>query len=67
MADRIQISRPTLHRLEQGDPAVGLGTYATALWVLGLLDRFEEIASIGNDPVGQRLASEQLPERISAK
>jgi hypothetical protein len=33
-AKRIGISVPTLQRLEAGDPGVGIGIVATALWLL---------------------------------
>jgi transcriptional regulator with XRE-family HTH domain len=67
MADRVQVSRPTLWKLEQGDPSVGIGAYATALYVLGMVDRLADVADIANDPVGQRLASESLPRRITSR
>ncbi|CAM5783182.1 helix-turn-helix domain-containing protein [Castellaniella caeni] len=35
---RIFVSRPTLRRLEQGDPGVSATTYLAALNVLGLLN-----------------------------
>lgn len=40
-AARIGVSEPTLMRMEQGDPSVSMGIYATALWLLG---RAQEIA-----------------------
>jgi transcriptional regulator with XRE-family HTH domain len=67
MADRLQISRPTLRRLERGDPGVAMGSYATALYVLGMVQRIEELAAIANDPVGQQIASADLPQRITSK
>ncbi|MFT4605569.1 MAG: transcriptional regulator with XRE-family HTH domain [Rhodothermales bacterium] len=67
MADRLQVSRPTLRRLERGDPGVGMGTYATALYVLGLADRLVDLADIAHDPIGQQLASDSLPKRIRTK
>jgi len=67
MADRIQISKPTLRRLEQGDPGVSMASYATALYVLGMIDRLAELADIAHDPVGRQLASEDLPERIVSR
>ena len=45
VAERAQISRPTLLRVERGDPAVSLGVYATVLWVLGLGDRLGRLAA----------------------
>jgi len=67
MADRLQVSRPTLRRLEQGDPSVGMGAYATALYVLGMVGRLADLADIGHDSVGQLLASDALPQRIVSK
>ena len=32
---RLGVSVPTLIRMEQGDPGVGMGIYATALWLIG--------------------------------
>ncbi len=32
---RLQVSIPTLMRLERGDPTVSMGVYATALWLVG--------------------------------
>lgn len=40
-AARLQVSIPTLMRLERGDPTVSMGVYATALW---LLNRHEALA-----------------------
>jgi transcriptional regulator with XRE-family HTH domain len=34
-AARLQVSIPTLMRLERGDPTVSMGVYATALWLVG--------------------------------
>jgi transcriptional regulator with XRE-family HTH domain len=34
-AERMNTSVPTLSRMESGDPAVGMGVYATALWIAG--------------------------------
>lgn len=34
-AQRMGVSVPTLQRLEAGDPSVGLGIVATALWLIG--------------------------------
>jgi transcriptional regulator with XRE-family HTH domain len=67
MADRLQVSRPTLRRLERGDPGVGIGSYATALYVLGMVERVGDLADISHDPVGQRIATEDLPQRIASR
>jgi len=66
VAERAQISRPTLLRVERGDPAVSLGVYATVLWVLGLADRIGQLAAPETDVVGISLQDERLPQRVSS-
>jgi len=46
---------------------VSMGIYASVLQALGLLDGLSQIADIGNDRVGQALASAELPKRIHLK
>jgi len=64
VAERAFTSRSTLQRVEQGDPAVGIGIYAGVLHALGLLDALGEIADPSQDSVGQALAISDLPQRI---
>jgi len=64
LAERVQISRTTLTKVEQGDPAVSLGIYAAVLFSLGLIDRLATLADPGLDAVGLQLEQEQLPQRI---
>ncbi len=65
LAERALISRATLYRVERGDPAVSMGTYATVLWALGLGDRLTELAAPSRDRVGLALEEERLPRRIT--
>lgn len=44
-AGRIGVSEPTLSRMEQGDPGVAIGTYATALWMIGRAQALPELAA----------------------
>jgi len=44
-AGRIGVSEPTLARMEQGDPGVAFGTYATALWLMGRAQAIPELAA----------------------
>lgn len=53
MAQRVGISRDTLHRVEKGDPVVGLGTYLRVLRVLGLDADVDRIAA--DDSLGRKL------------
>jgi transcriptional regulator with XRE-family HTH domain len=46
---RMGVSVPTLMRLESGDPGVGMGIYATALWLVGLDGALAELASPERD------------------
>lgn len=48
-ARRLGISVPTLIRLEQGDPGVGMGIYATALWLVGRINALTEAADPAHD------------------
>lgn len=48
-AERVGVSVPTLIRLEQGDPGVGMGVYATALWMMGRTKALAELANPEHD------------------
>jgi hypothetical protein len=48
-ARRLGVSVPTLIRMERGDPGVGIGIYATALWLIGKADALPEIAAPAAD------------------
>ena len=46
---RLGVSVPTLMRMESGEPGVGIGIYATALWLIGRDGALAELASPEND------------------
>jgi hypothetical protein len=48
-AKRVGCSVPTLIRMERGDPGVGVGIYATALWLIGRAAALPEMAAPGSD------------------
>ena len=50
MAERMMVNLKTVQRMEEGDPAVGIGIIASALWVLGMHRRH-----------GHRAAADLLP------
>ena len=64
MAARASITRPTLAKVEKGEPGVQMGTYATVLFLLGMVQRISELADIRQDETGLHLEEEQLPKRI---
>jgi hypothetical protein len=63
IAERALTSRSTLQRIEEGDPNVGIGIYASVLNALGLLDGVGQLADLTHDTVGQALATAELPSR----
>jgi DNA-binding XRE family transcriptional regulator len=67
MAERAFISRPTLHKVEKGDPNVSLGIYASVLFVLGLCARLADLVDARVDTLGRTLEEEHLPQRIRLK
>ena len=48
-AKRLGVSIPTLIRMEQGEASVGIGIYATALWLIGRVQSLPEIADPKHD------------------
>lgn len=64
VAERSGITRKTLQRVEQGDPAVAIGIYARVLQALGLVEDLAAIAR--DDELGRRLQDLQLPIRKRA-
>jgi transcriptional regulator with XRE-family HTH domain len=67
VAERAFTSRSTLQRIEAGDTNVSIGIYAAVLQALGLLEGLSQVADIGNDSVGQALATADLPKHIHLK
>lgn len=61
VAERALTTRQTVARIERGDPRVAIGTWASVLFVLGLVDRLGDVADPGRDEVGLAIAAEQLP------
>lgn len=61
---RAGVSRMTLYRIESGDQAVALGSYARVLAVLQLDPDLEKLAL--DDALGRRLQDLGIPERRRA-
>lgn len=66
MVQRAGITRPTLAKVERGDPMTSMGIYAKVLFVLGLSDKLEDIADIRFDTTGLILDAVKLPKRPRA-
>ena len=61
MAERMMVGLETVQRLEKGDPSVGIGKIAAALWILGLHRRIGELVSPENDPIGLQEDIKRMP------
>ena len=46
---RLQVSIPTLMKMEKGDPTVSMGVYATALWMINRHDALANAADPKED------------------
>jgi len=64
VAERANISRPTLLSVEKGSPNVSIGAYIKVLFVLGLEKDILEIAK--DDSLGRRLQDAKLTIRERA-
>ena len=64
MASRLFVSRDTLWRLERGEPAVAIGTLATALFIFQLHDRLANLAAPASDEFALHLDENRVPKRI---
>jgi len=64
LAERAFTTRPTLTKVEKGDPGVSLGVYASVLFVLGMTERLAALVDPAQDPLGMALEEENLPKRI---
>ena len=67
MAQRALVTRSTFHKVERGDPTVSLGTFASTLFALGMINRLADVADARFDAVGLGLDEERLPKRIHTK
>lgn len=65
VAERANISRPTLAKAERGEPSVTLGTYLRILAIYGLENDLSIVA--GDDALGRRLQDLALPAPRKAR
>lgn len=64
VCQRAGISRPTLRKVEQGDPTVTLETFLNVLRSLGRLDSIVEVLDPYEHALGRARADQQLPQRV---
>ena len=57
----------TLQRLEDGDPGVGMGVYAAALWLMGRADALPALADPSLDRSALELDVRQARQQLARK
>jgi transcriptional regulator with XRE-family HTH domain len=67
MAERTGVAPNTYRRIERGDAATSLGTYAMALYVLGFGGILGDLVDPRRDDVGLMQDEARLPKRIRLK
>jgi transcriptional regulator with XRE-family HTH domain len=63
LALRVGVTRSTLAALEQGKPGTALGTFVTAVWILGLERSLDGVAHPDADLHGRSLEAARRPRR----
>jgi hypothetical protein len=66
-AKRLGVSIPTLIRMERGDPGVGAGIYATALWLIGKSAALADLAAPESDRGALESAVREAVARRAAR
>jgi transcriptional regulator with XRE-family HTH domain len=61
MAARMMVNLKTVQRLEKGDPTVGIGIVAAALWILGMHRRLGDLVAPESDTTGLQEDIKNLP------
>jgi transcriptional regulator with XRE-family HTH domain len=67
LAERSGIGINTVRRLEKGKAGGSIEHLARVLYVLGEIERLENLLDSASDEVGLVLMDEKLPERIRAR
>jgi transcriptional regulator with XRE-family HTH domain len=66
-AKRLGVSVPTLIRMEQGEPSVSIGVYATALWLMGRVQALAEVAEPKHDQGALELDVRRATQRRAVR
>jgi hypothetical protein len=66
-AKRVGVSVRTLQRLEAGDPGVGMGVYAAALWLVGRANALPALADPALDTGALELDVRQAQARLNKR
>jgi transcriptional regulator with XRE-family HTH domain len=66
-AKRLGVSIPTLVRMEQGEPSVAMGVYATALWLIGRAPALPSLADPKEDQGALELDVRRATQRRAVR
>ena len=66
-AQRLGVSVRTVQRLEAGDPGVGMGVYAAALWLIGRTTALAALADPALDRGAQEMDVQTARERLARR
>lgn len=64
---RLRVSRQTIARLEDGDPAVGVAIFLTAVYALGMMAQMRHILAPETDALGLRAELQRAPRLAKKK
>lgn len=60
------VSIDTVQRLERGEPTISIGIFISALFVLGISNRFLDLTDPARDNVGLKEDINNLPKKIAS-
>jgi hypothetical protein len=66
-AQRLGVSVRTVQRLEAGDPGVGMGVYAGALWLIGRAGALAALADPALDRGAQEMDVQTARDRLARR
>jgi hypothetical protein len=66
-AQRLGVAVRTLQRMEAGDPGVGMGVYAAALWLIGRTEALAALADPALDRGAQEIDVQAARERLARR
>jgi transcriptional regulator with XRE-family HTH domain len=64
MAERANVTAVTVSKVEKGDPSVSFGTYAVVIFILGMINKLQDLLDLSEDTVGRLLVEEQISKRV---
>ena len=66
MAERANVTAVTISKVEKGDPSVSLGSFATVVFILGMIDKLRDLFDLFDNPVSRMLVEKNFPKRVRA-